>query len=98
MRFITPLAIMLLMSASSALAKEQTVTLDVEQMDCALCKVTVQKALMKVNGVMSADVSWEEKTAVVVFDDEVANVSTLTEATTNAGYPSKEREGSQADG
>lgn len=98
MRLIATLAIMFLMTMNSAQAREQTVTLAVEQMDCAMCKLTVRKALMKVDGVKSAEVSYEEKTADVVFDDEIASISALTEATKNAGYPSREREGSQTDG
>lgn len=98
MRFFSALALVFLMTPHSALAKEETVTLTIQQMDCALCKMTVQKALMKVDGVKSAAVSYEEKTAVIVFDDDITSISTLTEATKNAGYPSREREGSQADG
>lgn len=98
MRFIAALALLSLMTTTPAQAGEQTVTLAIEQMDCAMCKLTVRKALMKVDGVKSAEVSYEDKTAVIVFDNEIASVSALTEATKNAGYPSREREGSQTDG
>lgn len=97
MRFTAAFAILFVMTANSVQATELTITLAVEQMDCAMCKWTVQKALMKVDGVKSAEVSYEDKIAVVVFDDEITSINTLTEATKNAGYPSKEREGLRAD-
>ena len=39
-------------------------------------------------GVAKAVVSYEDKTAVVTFDDAKTGVPALISATTNAGYPS----------
>ena len=39
-------------------------------------------------GVAKATVSFKDKTATVTYDDGKADVNGLTEATTNAGYPS----------
>lgn len=72
----------------SASAKEQTVTLEVPTMNCVTCPFTVKKALQNVEGVTKAEVTFETKLAVVKFDDEKTTVEALTEATTNAGYPS----------
>ncbi len=72
----------------SALAKEQTVTLDVPTMNCVTCPFTVKKALQNVDGVITAEVSLEAKLAAVKFDDNKTSVKALAEATTNAGYPS----------
>lgn len=66
----------------------RTVTLDVKKMTCAACPITVSLALKKVSGVGSVKVSYKTKTAIVSFDSTVTNVSALTTATTNAGYPS----------
>jgi mercuric ion binding protein len=33
-------------------------------------------------------VSFKQRTAVVIYDDAIADVKALTTATTNAGYPS----------
>jgi periplasmic mercuric ion binding protein len=66
----------------------QTVTLDVQKMDCPMCKITIRKALEKVPGVTSASVDYEAKTATVTFDPKQGNLEALTAATTNAGYPS----------
>jgi periplasmic mercuric ion binding protein len=40
----------------------QTVTLDVKNMTCAVCPITVKKALEKVTGVTSATVGFDKKT------------------------------------
>ena len=45
-----------------------------------------------VEGVSKAEVTFETKLAVVTFDDEKTTVKALTEATTNAGYPSTLKE------
>ncbi|MCR2752479.1 mercury resistance system periplasmic binding protein MerP, partial [Salmonella enterica] len=66
----------------------QTVTLSVPGMTCAACPITVKKALSKVEGVNQVDVSFDKREAVVTFDDAKTTVQKLTEATTNAGYPS----------
>jgi len=69
-------------------AELQTVTLDVQKMDCPLCRITIRKALEKVPGVASASVDYEARTATVTFDPKQAKLEALTAATTNAGYPS----------
>lgn len=77
-----------LTGSSAAIAAERTVTLAVENMYCAACPYTVKSSLQSVPGVKAVSVSFENKTAVVTFDDAKANVKALTAATTNAGYPS----------
>lgn len=72
----------------SALAKQQTVTLEVPTMNCVTCPITVKKALQKVEGVSKAEVTYDTKLAIVTFDDEKTSPKALTEATMNAGYPS----------
>jgi len=76
----------------TAWASPQTVTLDLPTMSCAMCPITVKKALNKVDGVTNADVSYKKKQAVVTFDDDATNVEALVQATTNAGYPSTIKE------
>jgi mercuric ion binding protein len=77
------------LTASTALAVGlHTVTLDVTNMDCAVCPITVRKALEKVPGVTSAKVEFTTKRAEVVFDPAEASVDTLMKATADAGYPS----------
>ena len=73
---------------ASAFAAEQTVTLAVQHMTCTLCPRTVKAGLQAVPGVTNVVVSFEDKTAVVTYDDSKAQVDALVKATTNAGYPS----------
>ena len=66
----------------------QTVTLDVQNMTCAVCPITVKKALERVPGVTDAKVDFDKKTARVSFDPEKTTPAALTKATIEAGYPS----------
>ena len=77
--------------ASTALAAEKSVTLAVENMTCAACPLIVKGSLAAVPGVRDVVVSLENKTATVTFDDTQAAVPILISATTNAGYPSVEK-------
>lgn len=88
-KFLPSLAFGLgLLTSSTALAAERTVTLAVENMYCAACPSTVRKSLERVPGVIKAVVSFKDKTAIVTYDDSKTDVKALTSATTNAGYPS----------
>ena len=69
----------------------QTVILDVQNMTCAVCPITVKKALERVAGVTDAKVDFDKKTASVSFDPDKANLAALTKATADAGYPSSVR-------
>ena len=64
-------------------------TLDMDNMDCAACPITMREALKKVPGVTSAKVDFKIKRAVVVFDSAQATPDALTKATADAGFPSK---------
>jgi mercuric ion binding protein len=66
----------------------KTVTLDVQNMTCGLCPITVKKSLEKVSGVSDVQVNFDQKTATVTYDPDKAQPEALTEATANAGYPS----------
>lgn len=66
-----------------------TAVLQVENMTCGACPITVRKALQKVPGVANAKVDLESQTATVKFDPSKTNVEALTAATGAAGYPSK---------
>ncbi len=78
-----------LVTASSAIAGEtRTATLDVTKMDCAVCPITVRKALEKVPGVGSAKVDLKTHRAVVSFDPSKTTPEALAKATTDAGFPS----------
>ena len=69
-------------------AAPKTVTLDVKNMTCELCPITVKNALEKVSGVSIVKIDFDNKTATVTYDFDKTQPETLTKATTNAGYPS----------
>lgn len=52
------------------------------------CPITVKVSLNRVEVVSAVDVRYEERDATVTFDDAKTSVEALTQATTNAGYPS----------
>lgn len=77
-----------LSAATGAAENPATVTLNVSNMTCSLCPVTVRKALEGVPGVVSAKADLETQTAVVRYDPTVTNPRDLMRATSNAGFPS----------
>ena len=77
-----------LFASSAAFADEKTVTQAVQNMYCAACPHTVKASLEAVSGVAKVTVSYQDKTAIVTYDDSKTDVKTLTNATAGAGYPS----------
>jgi len=88
MKSIPLLIAALLVSVNAMAAGSHTVTLDVTHMDCAVCPITVRKALEKVPGVDSAKVDFKTKHAVVAFDPARTSPDALIRATADAGFPS----------
>ena len=74
--------------SSGVMAADKTITLAVNNMDCAACPSIVKGSLQAVPGVTKVAVSFKDKTATVVYDDAKADVNQLTFATTKASYPS----------
>lgn len=71
-----------------AFAAIQRVTLAVPDMNCAVCPITVKKALLKVKGVKTVKVDLDQRQAAVQFDDATTRTAALMKATSDAGYPS----------
>jgi mercuric ion binding protein len=94
MRKIRPCLLVAALFATSlcvapfAIAKPQTLSLNVPTMDCATCPITIKASLLKVPGVSKVKVSYERREAVIVFDDSKASIADLKKATEDAGYPS----------
>ena len=70
----------------------QSVTLDMQNMTCAMCKFTIKKALQGVEGVQQVSVDYNSKTATVTFDPQKTSSEALIKATTDAGYPATVRQ------
>ena len=65
----------------------QSVTFDMQNMTCAMCSITIKKALKAVDGVQNVTVDADAKTADVTFDPQKTSIEALIKAPTNAGYP-----------
>ena len=84
--------VLLLLSSLGGVAAERTVKLAIDNMTCALCPLTVKKALEKVEGVKQVSVDYETKRATVRFDDATTTLESIAQASTNAGYPASKAE------
>jgi mercuric ion transport protein len=73
---------------------EQTAIISVSGMTCRSCATTVRLALNKVNGLRSADVSYENKEAKVSYDAAAVTPEQLKAAIESAGYRVTKIEGS----
>ena len=74
-------------SSSQVQNSNQSIVLDVQNMTCAMCKITIKKALTSVEGTNKVSVNYEDKTATVTFNPQKTNTKALIKAITNAGYP-----------
>ena len=87
---IIMLALVLLYAVSGPVAGgEQTRTFAVQNMTCALCPITVSRAIKAVPGVLSVMVNDEADIAVVIFEDTATSPAAIAQASTNAGYPAR---------
>ena len=73
---------------ASLAATPQTIVLDVQNMTCSLCSVTIRRSLEKVPGVSQAHIDYDKKTATVKFDADKTTAAALVKATNDAGFPS----------
>ncbi|SMX45847.1 heavy-metal-associated domain-containing protein [Maliponia aquimaris] len=76
-------------AAAQTVAAEQTVTFTIDNMTCALCPVTVKRAMEGVGGVRSVEIDFEARTATVVFDPATTGAEAIAAASASAGYPAR---------
>lgn len=76
------------LSLTAMAAPAETVRLDVQNMTCPVCPITVKRALEQLPGVSTVKVDFAEKMAIITYDPDKADPEALSKATTNAGYPS----------
>lgn len=72
--------------AEAAQAKAERVVIGIEGMHCGGCASGVKAMLKRTPGVISAEVSYEEKRAEVEFDPSATTREKLVEAVNNMGY------------
>jgi len=76
------------MSPATAPAAEQTIKLSVPGMYCESCPYIIKKAISAIQGVIIVEATLEDRTATVTFDDTVASIKAITQATKEVGYES----------
>ena len=84
--FLSALALLAL--AVPAWPAQRTVTLSIPTMDCAVCPITVKKALTKLDGVADVKSNLAKRETAVVFDDVKVKLVAVIQATKDAGFPS----------
>ena len=87
MRRLLFIAALALPPLAALAAAPQAVTLNVKNMTCSICPITIKKALEKVNGMAGVTFDFEAKTATVTFDPDKADAAAIAKAVTEAGYP-----------
>lgn len=65
-------------------------TLNVQGMSCGHCKMAVEGALKKLDGVIAAEVNLEAGKVDVTFDETKVNVAAMKEAVEEQGYDVQE--------
>jgi mercuric ion binding protein len=78
-----------LLASGATSAAERTVTLTFDNMYCEACPYIVNQSLARVPGVENVKLSFEQKAAIVTYDDQKTTLDALTSATAQAGYPSR---------
>ena len=65
---------------------------EISDMSCSSCAATVRKALLKIDGVKSAEVSQPNGSAEITYDSSKTNPAALAKAITKkTGFPAKPR-------
>ena len=94
MRKLTAALLISLLACAFA-ATPETAVLDVQNMTCSMCSITIHSALEKVAEVMDVKVDYDLKTATVKYDSDKTKPAALVKATTNACFPSSLHDGDE---
>ena len=64
----------------------QEVTVKVEGMTCGTCPLTIKAALKRLDGVVNANVSYEDEEAKVSYEEGKVTVDEIVKTIENAGF------------
>jgi mercuric ion transport protein len=67
----------------------EQVTLQIEGMTCPTCTISVQRALLRLDGVTAAYVTYDPPQAVVTYDPLAVSATELMKTTMDVGFPSR---------
>ena len=68
-------------------ATPKQVVLQVENVTCPTCSITIEKALDKVPGITTKRIDTRAAIVTVAFDTERTNAAAIAKAITDAGFP-----------
>jgi len=74
---------------ASSKTNDDTVTVQIEGMDCTACEASIRAVLEKTPGVRSADVSYKRGDARIEFDPQQTNLEQIKRAINSTGYKAK---------
>lgn len=64
-------------SKANSIVDEKTVEISLPSIQCGMCVKTIKKALEKVEGVTKTKVDFENKKAIITFDDSKTSLDKL---------------------
>ena len=70
----------------NAAENEKSIEIKTPTVQCGMCKSTIEKTLNKLDGVISADVDIEKKTATVKYNTEETGPEEIRKTISRAGY------------
>ena len=81
------ISMLLIVSCKGELAKAE---INIPTAQCGMCAMTIEEALTKVDGVKKAYVDMDALKVTVAYNIEVANITSIESAISNAGYQANE--------
>jgi mercuric ion binding protein len=91
MKRLAPIVLLGVVLPAVAADPPRTVTLDVQNMTCASCPLTVRQVLKRQQGVIDAKVDLRGASAEVTFDPAKIRAKQLAKVVSEAGFPSAVR-------
>jgi copper chaperone CopZ len=79
-------------ASASYTMKNERVRISIEGMHCTSCAHGIKAMLKRTPGVISAEVSFEQREATVEYDAERTTPAKIVEAINNLGYKAKVKE------
>lgn len=79
-------------AANSRAVKTERVKIAIEGMHCTSCAQGIKVTLKRTPGVITAEVSYEQREAVVEYDPSRTSPAKIVEAINNLGYKAKVKE------
>lgn len=78
--------VMLIGFSQIALAETRNACFSVEGMTCATCTVTTKAAIKKLKGIKDVQVSLDERSAVIKYDDALTSSDEIKKKIDSVGY------------